>query len=142
MKRKKKNVAVYIDAENISARKLDVINTICEREGKLISINVYRRKNDKYTKEWRNVSNKRKTMNEIMICGKPRKDKVDKKIIMDMGKDLSNNTDIDTVILFSSDHGYAEIVKEIAKNGKEVIVAGKNLSERLKTAAGVYYEID
>ncbi len=140
--KKKKRVVVYIDAENISAKKVDEITAISQREGKMISTKVYRRKDDKYTKNWCNVRMKSELMKEIQLSGYPEKDKIDKRIIKDMKKDLMKNDSIDVVILVSSDHGYAETVKKITKTGKEVIVAGKNISSRLKTAAGEYCEID
>ena len=139
--KKRKKVAVYIDGENISARKLDKINAIFEREGQLISANVYRRKNDKFTKRWHNIGRRRESMKEISINGTSQRDKIDKRIIRDINRDIRNNSDIDVVILFSSDHGYAQTVEKIAGRGKEVIVAGKNISNRLKVVAGAYYEI-
>ena len=79
--KKRKKVAVYIDGENISARKLDKINAIFEREGQLISASVYRRKNDKFTKRWHNISRRRKSINEISLHGTPQRDKIDKRIV-------------------------------------------------------------
>ena len=87
--KKRKKVAVYIDGENISARKLDKINAIFEREGQLISASVYRRKNDKFTKRWHNISRRRKSINEISLHGTPQRDKIDKRIVRDINRDIS-----------------------------------------------------
>ena len=72
----KKNTAVYIDGENIPAKKADKIIRIIRDEGGVVDyIKVYGRQNDDTTRMWTIVAGNTENMKDIRLYGPPAKKK-------------------------------------------------------------------
>lgn len=122
--RRKKNTAVYIDGENVSARKSNIIFEKLGCCGELDYVKVYGRANDRRTKRWSLVALKNYLMEDIRLSGKPRKNKIDYQIIADIKKDMYLHRNVDIFAIVSADHEYSQVIKELREQGKRVIVLG------------------
>ena len=122
----KKNTAVYIDGENIPAKKADKIISIIRDEGGVVDyIKVYGRQKDDATKMWTVVAGYIENMKDIRLYGPPAKNKVDNKIIKD-----------------ASDHDYVPVIAALREKGKRVVVIGeKKASEGLRNSANKFIQI-
>lgn len=127
LKKKKSNtqktISLYIDAENVGAQHADRIMNLVKEKGKVVEKNYYNRQKDNSTVHWKETAKKYKLKN-ISMYGKPEKDKIDKKIKKDIRKTLANEA-VDIICLVTSDGGYEDIVKEVKRFGKEIIVMGE-----------------
>ena len=77
---KKKNMALFIDGENIPARTSQRLFSIVNRIGELDYAKVYGIQKDKSTQAWSQVASEIEGLKDIRLCGGPGKNKVDKKI--------------------------------------------------------------
>lgn len=118
-----KTISLYIDAENVGAQHADRIMNLVKEKGKVVEKNYYNRQKDNSTVHWKEAAKKYKLKN-ISMYGKPEKDKIDKKIKKDIRKTLANEA-VDIICLVTSDGGYEDIVKEVKRFGKEIIVMGE-----------------
>lgn len=139
---KKKNVALFIDGENISFRYADIIMRITKQQGEIALAKVYGRQCDTYTREWSERAKYIEELQDIRLCGGPQKDKVDRKIQKDalnMSKEAKN---IDIYIFVASDQGYVSVTEELRKQGKRVVVIGeKKAPDSLRNACSKFYEV-
>ncbi len=123
---RKKNMAVYIDGENVSFRSYREISKKVGLQGVCDYAKVYGRQKDKRTKGWTELAKQSKgeeiELKDIRLFGPPEKDKVDKKIKKDIKNDISKNKSIDVVCLVSSDKGFKDVIEECRKKGKRVVV--------------------
>lgn len=122
---RKKNLALYIDGENISAKKGQAIKKLVDKRGVIDYGKVYGLQKDNHTKAWTDFTKNVDNMKDIRLYGKPQKNKVDDKIKKDIITDIKAKSNIDIVVLASSDHGYAEVIKQLRDAGKHVIVIGE-----------------
>lgn len=138
----KRNLALYIDGENIPAKKgLTIINSIKD-EGNMTSGKVYHRQKDNSTANWNTFTKTKKDIKNIQLSEKPEKNKVDNKIKKDILKDISNTPDIDIVVIASSDHGFTDTIKQVRNMGKQVIVIGEEkASKKLRNAPSEFRQI-
>lgn len=140
--KKEKHLALYIDGENISAKKYPVIKKLVNKKGVLDCAKVYGRWNDNHTKAWNNIAKSTDNMENIRLFGKPKKNKVDDKIKKDMIGDMKTKSNVDTVVIASSDSDYVEVIKQLRAEGKYVIVIGEEKAPaRLKEAANEFIKI-
>lgn len=123
---RKKNMAVYIDGENISHRRYEEIKKKVGQQGVCDSAKVYGRQKDERTKGWTERAKQSKgdkiELKDIRLFGPPEKNKVDNKIKKDIKKDISINKSIDVVCLVSSDKGFKDVIEDCRKKGKRVVV--------------------
>lgn len=136
---KKRNTALFIDGENISANMADMIIKKAKNVGVVDTIKVYGLQNDKRTKKWSKIANTNSNMKDIRLYGKPSHNKVDNKIKKDTIRDVKNTTNVDIVIIASSDHGYIENIKELRAMGKRVVGIGEEKAPKnLRDACNEY----
>ena len=142
-RRLKKNAAVYIDGENIAAKKAAEIINIIRKEGSVVEyIKVYSLQKDDATRMWTEVANHTDNMKDIRLYGPPAKNKVDNKIIKDAKRAVNKNRNVDIYYIVSSDHGYISVIYELRGKGKRVVVIGeKKASEKLRKSANKFIQI-
>lgn len=141
--KRKKNMRVYIDGENISFRYFTEIKEIIKKQGLCDYAKVYGRQKDERTKGWTELSKHSKEekieLKNIRLFGPPEKDKVDKKIIKDIAKDISEDKSIDIVCLISSDKGFTDCIKNCRERKKRVVVIGKgDTAQKLREASNKF----
>lgn len=137
----KKNTVVFIDGENISAKKIDAILWVVNQVGVLDSARVYGLKNDRHTRGWTKRASEIDALEDVRLSGGAAKNKDDKRIKQDMLNVILEKRNVDIFVLVSSDHGYAETIRELRQKGKKVVVLGKenNMSDQLiRTASEAY----
>lgn len=137
---KKKNVAMFIDGENVAATFGELIMQIANGVGVINFTKVYGRQKDDSTREWTAFAQTH-DMKDIRLSGGPAKNKVDKKLIKDVKKSMNECRGVDIYIIVSGDHGYSTLIKELRSNGKKVIVIGRknNTSAKLMKAASACF---
>ena len=139
--KKKRNSAGYIDGENISAKKADLIMKEMRKRGVIDRVKVYGLQKDRSTKAWSGIA-KERDMQDIRLYGGPAHNKVDQKIKKDIARDERNVSNLDIVFLVTSDHGYADTVEKMRKLGKRVVVIGEGKTPMsLRRACSEFVEI-
>ncbi|MCR5487421.1 MAG: NYN domain-containing protein [Lachnospiraceae bacterium] len=133
-----KKVAVYIDGENIPAKEASKIFYTAQRIGGMVSAKVYGIQKDPGTKGWSEEASRRAGLKDIRLCGGPGRNKVDKKIQKDIAKDPDC---ADVIILATSDHGYAECVRDARNKGKKVIGIGRQKTKKLMEVCDAYIRL-
>ena len=137
---KKKNMALFIDGENIPAKESQRLFSIVNGIGELDYAKVYGIQKDKSTRAWSQLALEMDDLKDIRLCGGPGKNKVDKKIQKDVAKEITTHKNIDIVVIATSDHGYVSSVEELRLRGKRVVILGnKRMSNRLKAACNQFY---
>lgn len=137
---KKKNMALFIDGENIPAKVSQRIFTIVRNIGELDYAKVYGIQKDMSTRAWSQLALEKNELIDIRLYGGPGRNKVDKKIQKDVSKEIITHKNIDIVVIATSDHGYVSSVEELRKKGKKVVILGnKKMSDKLKAACNQYY---
>ena len=122
---KKRNTAVFIDGENMPAKKAKAILKAAKKRGVIDTVKVYGLQKDQTTKKWSEVALTTEGMKDIRLSGGPARNKVDKKIKKDIIHNVKAAANVDIVIIVSSDHGYAENIRELRLMGKHVVVIGE-----------------
>ncbi|MCH5281837.1 MAG: NYN domain-containing protein [Lachnospiraceae bacterium] len=137
----KEMILAYIDAENISYRKATKILNYIRKEGKSYDVRAYGRQKDQGTKGWSDVA-KKSEIKDIRLYGKPEKNKVDKKIMKDMLRDIDKK-DVSEVILVTSDGDYTKTVKGLCQQGVKVHVIGEKnkISKHLRKSGCKFIQI-
>lgn len=140
-KAKKENTALFIDGENISHKKAEIIKKVAEKQGVIHSSRVYGIQKDNHTQGWTDKA-KESGIKDIRLCGDPEKDKVDKKIQKDAKREIVSEKSVDIVCLATSDTGYVDTIKELRSKGKKVVVIGeKKASDELRKSCNEFIEI-
>ena len=135
------DIALFIDGENISSNYAEKILEITNNIGTIAVAKVYGLQKDESTKKWTEKASDNE-IKDIRLCGKPEKNKVDKKIIKDMKKVILDHSWINTICIVSCDGGYAEVLKELRDLGLTIVaIAKKNLSHELKEVCDEIYEL-
>ena len=138
---KKVNTALYIDGENISYKKANLIINVARKEGKLGIARVYGIQNDDATRGWSQVTNGG-NIRDVRLPGPPDRNKIDSKIKKDIHGNLSRERNIDIICIATSDGGYADIIKELKNRHKRVVVIGeKKAPAKLRSAGSKFVEI-
>lgn len=141
MSQKKENTALFIDGENISCEKVDVIMFVAKQQGILFFGRVYGLQKDNSTRRWSDKARKY-GIADIRLFGGPEKNKVDRKIQKDIKREITQHKNIDIVCLVTSDKGYAVTIRELRTQGKRVIVMGeKKAPDELRNACSKFIEI-
>ena len=132
---KKKNLAVFIDAESISCSSATRIAGQINKIGVLFEARYYALQKDKGTSAWKDEA-KKFGFKPILLCGEPEKNKIDKKIIKDVRKMLEQHKQVDIFCIASRDGDFTPLVNELRQQKKKVVIlATKQTSQRLKKAA-------
>lgn len=74
---KKRNTAIFIDGENIPAKKATIIMSEAKKRGVIDSAKVYGLQRDMATRQWSKIAKSMDIMKDIRLCGGPSKNKVD-----------------------------------------------------------------
>lgn len=136
-KPEQQNVALFIDGENVSSKKAEIIMAKAKQQGKVESSKVYALQKDEHTKGWTDKA-KELGIKGIRLYGSPEKDKVDKKL----QKDAKQKGNADIVCIAASDGGYADSVKELREQGKKVVIIGESKTpDKLRKACDKFVEI-
>lgn len=132
---KKKNLAVFIDAESVSSSHASKINGQIRRIGELFEARYYALQKDNSTSSWKQEA-KRYGFKPILISGPPEKNKIDNKIIKDAKKMLEQSKQVDIFCIVSRDGDFTSLVKYLREHKKRVVIlATKQTSKKLKDAS-------
>ncbi len=132
---KKKNLAVFIDAESVGSSLAARIDGQIKKIGTLFEARYYALQKDNRTKAWKDVA-KKYGFKPILLCGEPEKNRIDKKIMRDVRTMLEKNKQVDIFCIVSRDGDFTSLVNDLRKHGKRVVIlATKQTSKRLKEAA-------
>lgn len=138
---RKKNTALFIDGENISYKKADIIMNIAKRQGILFSDRVYGLQKDNSTKGWTDRA-KEYGITDIRLFGGSEKNKVDRKIQKDAIREIIQHKNVDIVCVVTSDRGYVETIRKLRAQGKRVVVIGEEKApNKLRNACNKFIEI-
>lgn len=141
-KKSRQNAFMYIDGENIPEKKYEDIDTLISKRDKVINAKVYGLQNDNSTKAWSKRAQKNDKLKDIRLFGQPEKNKVDRKIIRDIRRDIRNHKKIDRIIIVSSDKDFAAPIREIKEEGIKVTVIGESKSSsELRKSCDEFKEI-
>ena len=138
---KKKNTGVFIDGENITAKKAVMIMHIVNEQGVLDTGKVYGIQKDIRTKNWETKA-RELGIEDIRLTGGPQKNKVDNEIKKDARKLINQHKNVDIVCLATNDGGYTDVIAELRKAGKKVVVIGeKRASVKLRKSCNRFIEV-
>lgn len=138
---KKKNTVLFIDGENISYKKANIIMDVAKRQGILFSDRVYGLQKDNRTRGWTDRAREHGIV-DIRLSGGPEKNKVDRKIQKDAMQEITQHKNVDIVCVATSDKGYVKTIRELRTRGKRVVVIGeKKASDELRNACNKFIEI-
>lgn len=127
---KKKNLALFIDGENVPAKESKRIFQTIDALGELDYAKVYGIQKDMSTRAWSQQANDIPKLKDIRLSGGPNKNKVDRKIQEDITKELGTHKNIDIVVIATSDHGYVPVVKLARNSGKRVVIIGNRATSK------------
>ncbi len=132
---KKKNLALFIDAESVSSNYATKIMTSISKIGQLAEARYYALQKDDSTRSWKDQA-KHHGIKPILMCGGPSKNKIDNKIIKDAKYMLQQNKNIDIFCIATRDGDYTSLVSFLREHRKRVIIlAPKNTSQKLKSVS-------
>lgn len=138
---KKKNTELFIDGENIGAKKALDIMKAARSQGLLYEGKVYGRQCDEYTRKWTEKA-RMCGISDIRLYGGPDKDKVDKKLKKDARRTITRHKNVDVICIAADDGGYSDIVKELRSQGKRVVVIGtEGAAKSLRESCNYFIEI-
>lgn len=118
------NIAIFFDAENISASRVTSILAAVKERGSIVIQRAYADWSIENTKSWRDLLS-RQPITAIQQFHNGEKQAVDKTIIMDAIQIASERPEIDTFCLVSSDKGYAPLALRLRELGKTVVGIGE-----------------
>jgi uncharacterized LabA/DUF88 family protein len=146
-----KRIRVYIDGENISAKKYAMIHRVVQRiskqhmDAKIDSVKVFRMREDHTTERWDEQAKCSPELKIVGLIGDRYKNKVDYAIWNTIANEINTDSGgrLDTIVLVSSDGDFAEMVRSFRKdNGKRVIVIGKqDSSHQLRKSCDQFYSL-
>ena len=133
---KKKNTIILIDAEGIGADKYPNIIGQAKTVGEIFEVRYFARQNDNSTKAWMDVARNNDNVKAILSFGEPEPNKIDKLLIKHAKRVLRDNKSVDVFCIAARDGDFKELVDLLRSNNKKVVIlAPKNTSQRLKSAA-------
>ena len=133
---KKKNTIILIDAEGIGADKYPNIIGQAKIVGEIFEVRYFARQNDNSTKAWMDVARNNDNVKAILSFGEPEPNKIDKLLIKHAKRVLRDIKSIDVFCIAARDGDFKELVDLLRSNNKKVVIlAPKNTSQRLKSAA-------
>lgn len=132
---RKKNLALFIDAESVSSNYATKIMSSISKIGQLAEARYYALQKDDSTRFWKDQA-KHHGIKPILMYGEPSKNKIDNKIIKDAKHMLQQNKNIDIFCIATRDGDYSSLVSFLREHRKRVIIlAPKNTSQKLKSVS-------
>ncbi len=132
---KKKNLALFIDAESVSSNYASKIINIISKIGQLAEARYYALQKDDSTRFWKDQA-KHHGIKPILMYGEPSKNKIDNKIVKDAKYMLTHNKNVDIFCIATRDGDYSSLVSFLRGHRKQVIIlAPKNTSQKLKSVS-------
>lgn len=121
---KLKNIALFIDADNISGSHYKFIHNILSQEGRIICNRIYGDFSKTATSSnWEKIIFEY-GMEAIQVFRIPKKESTDNSLIVDCMKILYNLTSIDIFVIVSSDSDFSSLATEIRLKSKYIIGVG------------------
>ena len=132
---KKKQVAVFIDGENISHKKAKKITEHANTLGSIGFSRVYGVQNNPSDKCWVKASNAL-SIKHIRLAGGSKKNKVDKKMFEEILCEAGKKDHADIIVVATNDGDFAPTVKAVKDMGIHIVVIGlkKAMSTKMKEA--------
>ncbi|MBD5128303.1 MAG: NYN domain-containing protein [Ruminococcaceae bacterium] len=129
----KKQVAVFIDGENISNKKAETIIEKVGNRGQIKFARVYGIQNTASDKCWVKTSQEF-GIKHIRLVGGSKKNKVDKHMFGEILNEAKKNDHVDTIIIVTNDADFITTIKEVRDMGVRVEIMGlkASLSDKLK----------
>lgn len=118
------NIAIFFDAENISAAHVTSILSEVKNHGSIVIQRAYADWSIENTKPWKSLLS-RQPITAIQQFHNGEQQAVDKTIIMDAIQIASERADIDTFCIVASDKGYAPLALRLRELGKKVLGIGE-----------------
>ena len=121
-----KNIAVFIDADNISGKHYESIAKELKNEGRIITQRVYGDFSKQSTStNWENIISNY-GMEAIQVFRIPKKESTDNSLIVDCMKLLYQSNNIHIYVIVSSDSDFSSLANEIRLNDKICMGVGYN----------------
>jgi len=121
---KLKNIALFIDADNISGNHYKYIHNILSQEGRIICNRIYGDFSKTSTSSnWEKIIFEY-GMEAIQVFRIPKKESTDNSLIVDCMKILYNLSSIDIFVIISSDSDFSSLATEIRLKSKFIIGVG------------------
>lgn len=136
---KKKQVAVFIDGENISHKKAKKIIEHANTLGNIDFSRVYGVQNNNSDKCWIKTSGEL-NIKHIRLAGGSKKNKVDKKIFEEILNEAKKQDHADIIVVATNDGDFAPTVKAVKDMGIHVVVIGLKtaMSDKMKKACNSF----
>lgn len=125
MNKSTKNIAVYIDGDNVSYKHLSCILKEIKSYGRIIISRVYADWSKENTKGW-NQTALQNGINLVQCVRVSNKNSSDIKLCIDIMKDLYTKSHIDIFYIVTSDSDYRHIMQEIKDFGRIVHCIGND----------------
>ena len=136
---KKKQVAVFIDGENISHKKAKKIIEYAGTLGSIDFSRVYGVQNNNSDKCWIKTAGEL-NIKYIRLAGGSKKNKVDKKMIEEMLNEAQKKDHVDIIIVATNDGDFAPTVKTVNGMGVRIVAVGLKamMSDKMKKACNSF----
>lgn len=130
---KGKQVAVFIDGENISHKKAEKIMEKSANRGQIEFARVYGVQNNNSDKCWIKTSGEL-NIKHIRLAGGSKKNKVDKKMFEEIFNEAKKKDHAETIVIATNDADFVPVVKEVSDMGIHVVIMGlkTSLSDKMK----------
>lgn len=118
-------IGIYIDGDNISHNIIQNLFKKVNYLGKIVSCKVFRDWSQEDSKKWSTVINEYK-LEAIQCFRHAQKQSTDVHMITDIITDLFMYQNISTFIIATCDSDYNHVYQQILKQGKTLIIIGKD----------------
>lgn len=128
-----KQIAVFIDGENISHKKAADIIEKAKNRGSIEFARVYGIQNNNSDKPWVKTS-AQLGIKHIRLAGGSKKNKVDKKMFDEILNETKKAKHADTIIIATNDTDFIPTIENVRSTGVHVIIMGlkSSLSDKMK----------
>ncbi len=135
-------IALYIDADNICYKNIEIIIDYIKKYGKIIIAKVYGDWSENNLKNWL-LSASKYGIIPVQCDRIKKKNSSDIKVCVDVIKDLYTIDHITLFYLITNDSDYRHVVSEIKIKNKKINCIGDNTTNiSLKSICDVYHNID
>jgi len=136
---KQKQIAVFIDGENISHKKSKKIIEYANSLGHIEFARVYGVQNNNSDKCWIKTSGEL-NIKHIRLSGDSKKNKVDKKMFDEILNEAKKTGHVSTIVIATNDADFVPTVKTVKDMGIRVVIMGlkSSLSDKLKKACNSF----
>lgn len=127
-----RNVAILIDAENISPEYINLIIDEANKQGNIAYRNIYGDWSETRLKAWKDVCVEYSLSQKQQYSVVKGKSSSDFALVID-AMDILYRSDIDTFVIVSSDSDFSRLVTRLREGGKTVIGMGETKTPRALT---------